>query len=145
MREVYHDQPKLSPLLRELPWTHNLLIMSRCKRDEEREFYLRVATRERWSFRELQRQLSGALFERTALSPVKLSTPLAELHPAARDRRRRLGFLHVVGSQAVAVAEIEPAAAHYPIRRRRPPADLRNMELVSVRYPWYAGSFRAGA
>ena len=40
-------------------------------------------SRERWSFRQLQRQLSGALFERVALSPVKLSTPLAELHPAA--------------------------------------------------------------
>ena len=57
--------------------------MSRCKREEEREFYLRLAGRERWTFRELQRQLSGALFERTVLSPVKLSTPLAELHPDA--------------------------------------------------------------
>jgi predicted nuclease of restriction endonuclease-like (RecB) superfamily len=36
--EVYCDQPKLAPLVRELSWTHNLLIMSRCKRDEEREF-----------------------------------------------------------------------------------------------------------
>jgi hypothetical protein len=48
------------------------------KRDEEREFYLRLAARERWSFRELQRQLNGALFERTVLSPPKLSTPLAQ-------------------------------------------------------------------
>ena len=44
---------------------------------------MRLASREHWSFRELQRQLSGALFERTVLSPVKLSTPLAELHPDA--------------------------------------------------------------
>ena len=57
--------------------------MSRCKRDEEREFYLRVATQTRWSLRELQRQLAGALFERVVLSPTKLSAPLAELHPAA--------------------------------------------------------------
>jgi predicted nuclease of restriction endonuclease-like (RecB) superfamily len=45
--EIYHDQPKLAPLVRELSWTHNLLIMSRCKRDEEREFYLRLCQRER--------------------------------------------------------------------------------------------------
>jgi predicted nuclease of restriction endonuclease-like (RecB) superfamily len=81
--ETYHGQPKLSPLVRELPWTHNLLIMGRSKRDEEREFYLRLCIRERWGKRELERQLAGALFERIVLSPVKLSTPLAELHPDA--------------------------------------------------------------
>jgi predicted nuclease of restriction endonuclease-like (RecB) superfamily len=83
--ETYRDQPNLATLLRDLSWSHNLAIMSRSKRDEEREFYLRMATRERWSFRELQRQLNGALFERTVLAPPKLSTPLAELHPAASE------------------------------------------------------------
>lgn len=81
--ETYRGQPKLATVLRELSWSHNLAIMSRRKRDEEREFYLRMATRERWSFRELQRQLNGALFERTVLSPAKLSPPVRELHPEA--------------------------------------------------------------
>ena len=81
--EIYHGQPKLAPLVRELSWTHNLLIMSRCKRDEEREFYLRICQRERWGKRELQRQLSGGLFERTILSPAKLSPVVAELYPDA--------------------------------------------------------------
>lgn len=81
--ETYRDQPKLSPLVAELSWTHNLLIMSRCKRDEEREFYLRLATREKWSKRELERQLAGALFERVVLSPTKLSPPVTELYPNA--------------------------------------------------------------
>lgn len=81
--DAYAGSKKLSALLRELPWTHNLMILSRCKRDDEREFYLRLAARERWSSRDLQRQLDGALFERVALSPVKLSTPLAESQPAA--------------------------------------------------------------
>jgi predicted nuclease of restriction endonuclease-like (RecB) superfamily len=81
--ETYRDTPKLAPLVRELSWTHNLLIMSRCKRAEEREFYLRLCTRERWGKRELERQLNGALFERVVLSPAKLSPPVAELHPDA--------------------------------------------------------------
>jgi len=50
--ETYRDLPKLSPLVRELSWTHNLLILGKCKRDEEREFYLRLCLRERWSKRE---------------------------------------------------------------------------------------------
>ena len=83
--ETYRAQPKLSPLVRELSWTHNLLILSRCKREEEREFYLRICHRERWGKRELERQLAGALFERTVLSPAKLSPPVTELHPAAAE------------------------------------------------------------
>jgi predicted nuclease of restriction endonuclease-like (RecB) superfamily len=81
--ETYRDQPRLAPLVRELSWTHNLIIMSRSKRDEEREFYLRVCIRERWTKRELQRQVNGALFERTVLSPAKLSPAVTEWHPEA--------------------------------------------------------------
>jgi predicted nuclease of restriction endonuclease-like (RecB) superfamily len=81
--ETYRGLPKLAPLVRVLSWTHNLLIMSRSKRDEEREFYLRLCVQERWSKRQLERQLAGALFERVALSPAKLSPPVRELHPEA--------------------------------------------------------------
>src|SRR5450759_1708883 len=35
--ESYRLDKKLSPLVRELSWTHNLLILSRSKRPEERE------------------------------------------------------------------------------------------------------------
>jgi predicted nuclease of restriction endonuclease-like (RecB) superfamily len=66
-----------------LSWSHNLAILSRSKRPEEREFYLRLAHGERWTFRELQRQLDGALFERTVLSKPKLSPAVRELHPDA--------------------------------------------------------------
>ena len=45
--ETYRDLPKLATLVRVLSWTHNLLIMSRSKHDEEREFYLRMCRRER--------------------------------------------------------------------------------------------------
>lgn len=81
--ETYRDQSKLAPLVRELSWTHNLLILSRCKRDEEREFYLRLCQREKWGKRELERQLNGALFERVVLSPAKVSPLVTQLHPDA--------------------------------------------------------------
>jgi len=81
--ETYRADEEVSPLVRQLPWTHNLLILSRCKRVEEREFYLRLAIRERWGKRELERQLAGALFERTVLSPPIVSPPVTQLHPDA--------------------------------------------------------------
>jgi predicted nuclease of restriction endonuclease-like (RecB) superfamily len=81
--EIYRGQPKLSALLRELSWTNNLMILGKCERAEEREFYLRLAAAQRWTSRELERQINSALFERTILSPAKLSAPLRELHPAA--------------------------------------------------------------
>ena len=57
--------------------------MSRCKRDEEREFYLRTASSEKWGKRELERQLNGALFERGALSQSNLAPVVREIHPDA--------------------------------------------------------------
>lgn len=81
--EAYRGNAIVSPLVTQLSWTHNLLILSQTKREEEREFYLRMAVQERWSKRELERQLSGALFERVVLSPVKVSPPLTQLHSEA--------------------------------------------------------------
>jgi predicted nuclease of restriction endonuclease-like (RecB) superfamily len=50
--ETYRGNAKLSALVRDLPWTHNLVILGQAKRAEEREFYLRMAGQEKWSSRE---------------------------------------------------------------------------------------------
>ena len=81
--EAYRDDAKVSALLRQLPWTHNLTILNQSKRPEEREFYLRQAIREKWSSRELERQFKTALFERVVLSPAKVSAVLSQTHPDA--------------------------------------------------------------
>jgi predicted nuclease of restriction endonuclease-like (RecB) superfamily len=73
----------VAALLRQLPWTHHLIILGQCKRPEEREFYLHMAIRERWSSRELERQLKGALFERTVLHPPKASQVIRQTHAEA--------------------------------------------------------------
>lgn len=79
--ETYRDDEKVSPLVTQLSWTHNLTILSRSKCPEEREFYLRLCIRERWSKRELERQFNAALFERAVLNPPKTSAALKQLHP----------------------------------------------------------------
>jgi predicted nuclease of restriction endonuclease-like (RecB) superfamily len=76
--ETYKDNPKLSTVLREISWSHNLAIFSRCKTTEEREFYLKLSKQENYSFRELDRQISASLFERTLIANTKLSTALRE-------------------------------------------------------------------
>jgi predicted nuclease of restriction endonuclease-like (RecB) superfamily len=81
--ETYRNNEIVSALLRQLSWTHNLIILSQSKREEEREFYLRLAIQEKWSTRELERQFRAALFERTVLHPVKVSAAVRQIHPEA--------------------------------------------------------------
>ena len=78
--ETYKDFPKLSTLLREISWSHNLAIFSRCKTIEEREFYLKMAKHENYSFRELDRQISASQYERTMIGNSNLSTALREIN-----------------------------------------------------------------
>ena len=40
---------KVTALLTQLPWTHNLIILTQSRRPEEREFYLRMAVQEKWT------------------------------------------------------------------------------------------------
>lgn len=82
---TYRDDPKLSPLVRVLPWTHNLIVLGQSKRPEEREFYLRMAVQERWSKRELERQFRLAAFERAVLQPPKLSPAVRQIHGGAAE------------------------------------------------------------
>ncbi len=77
--ECYEGDVIVSPLVSQLPWTHNLIIIGQCKIEEERLFYLQLAVKERWSKRELERQLKGALFERNMLSKQIVSPVVRQL------------------------------------------------------------------
>ncbi len=84
--EAYRHDPKLAPLVRVLPWTHNLIIFNQSELAEEREFYVRLAVREGWTMRELERQFRASTFERAVLSAPKLAPALREIHgPAAAE------------------------------------------------------------
>ena len=66
--EEYKDAPKLSPLVRELPWSHNIIVLHHACSAEEKEFYLKTCINEKWSKRELEKQIDSALYERSMLS-----------------------------------------------------------------------------
>jgi predicted nuclease of restriction endonuclease-like (RecB) superfamily len=81
--ETYRDNEIVSALLTQLPWTHHITILGQAKLPEEREFYLRMAIQEKWSSRQLERQIRAALFERTVLTPPKVAPVVREIHPEA--------------------------------------------------------------
>jgi len=83
--ETYKNHPKLSTLLREITWSHNLAIFSRCKTIEEMEYYINLSLKEKLSFRELDRQISSSLYERTMISKIKSSPKLKEFYPEAEN------------------------------------------------------------
>lgn len=83
--DTYRGDSIVSPLVRQLPWTHNMIVLSQSKHPQEREFYLRMAIQEKWSKRELEHQLKAALFERSVTQPAKASAVLKQTHPAALE------------------------------------------------------------
>lgn len=85
--ETYRDHEELSTLLRENTWSNNLQIMSKTKSYEEKEFYLKLARKEHYSVRELERQIDSGYFERLALSSGKAPSALEprEMSGVIRD------------------------------------------------------------
>ena len=76
--ETYKDDEFVSALLTQISWTNHLLIMSKSKSKEERDFYIALAAKEHYSSRELERQLDSSYYERYMLSSGK---QLPELVP----------------------------------------------------------------
>lgn len=70
--ETYKDNEIVLPLVSQISWTNHLLIMSGCKTDEEREFYIRLCIKENYSKRQLERQLDSGYYERYMLSKETL-------------------------------------------------------------------------
>ena len=95
--DLYRDAADAVVLVRQLPWTHNLIILSQSKRPEERAFYLRMAVQERWSSRDLERQFKAALFERVVLQPPKVSALLTQMQPQAQQVFRDAYMVEFLG------------------------------------------------
>jgi len=79
--ETYKDCPEILPLLQEVSWSGNLHILSKTKSMEEKKFYLQLSAKEKYSVRELERQINTAYYERYMLSDKKVSTLLTQIHP----------------------------------------------------------------
>ena len=86
--ETYNGaDEKLSPLVRQISWSNNLAIMSRCKTYQERAFNLNLCVHDRLSYRQFECQIDSALYERNTVGSPKLSAVLREIAPQAETKR----------------------------------------------------------
>jgi len=59
----YKDNTKLPPLVAEIGWSHNLVIIEKCKDLLEREFYIKMTKKYGWTKNVLIHQIEGGAYE----------------------------------------------------------------------------------
>lgn len=73
----YSNSPKLQPLVAEISWAKNLVVMEKCKNDLEREFYLRATARFGWTKAVLQHQVDNKSYEKYLLNQTSFDQTLS--------------------------------------------------------------------
>ncbi len=65
---VYHDHPKLQPLVGEISWAKHLVILGKCEDLLQREFYIRMTRKFGWTKAVLVHQIENQSYEKTLLN-----------------------------------------------------------------------------
>jgi len=76
--ETYKDNEIVVPLVRQISWTHNVMILGATNSIEEKEFYIRMCIKNNYSKRELNRQIASGYFHRYMLSDGKANQSLSK-------------------------------------------------------------------
>ena len=88
MREfflLYRDDVKVQPLVAQVGWSHNLIILQRCKDPQEREFYLRMTRKFGWTKNVLVHQIDNQSYEKSLLGQTNFDRTLT---PALRAQAK---------------------------------------------------------
>ena len=72
----YCDNEKLQPLVGEISWSKNLVIVARCKDPLEREFYIRMTRKFGWSKNVLVHQIENQSYEKTLVDQTNFDKAL---------------------------------------------------------------------
>lgn len=73
---AYKGQPKVQPLVAQIGWSHNLIVLQRCKDKLEREFYIRMTKKFGWSKNVLIHQVENQSYEKTLLGQTNFDRAL---------------------------------------------------------------------
>jgi predicted nuclease of restriction endonuclease-like (RecB) superfamily len=76
--ESYAENEKLAPMVREIGWTHNLVILEKCKDDLEREFYIRMTRKFGWTKNVLIHQIENQTYEKMLLNQTNFDRAISE-------------------------------------------------------------------
>jgi predicted nuclease of restriction endonuclease-like (RecB) superfamily len=74
----YGSNEKLQLLVAEIGWTHNLIIMEKCKDDMEREFYIRMTRKFGWTKDVLAIKIETRTYENTLLNQTNFDQTISE-------------------------------------------------------------------
>lgn len=77
---AYYQNEKLPLLVGEIGWSHNRVILDKCKDDLEREFYIRMTRKFGWSKNVLIHRIENKDYERTLLSQTNFDQTVSEEH-----------------------------------------------------------------
>ena len=75
---TYHENEKLAPLVREIGWSHNIVIFEKCKDDLEKEFYLKMTKKYGWTKSVLIHQIESQAYERFVMNQTNFDKALEE-------------------------------------------------------------------
>jgi predicted nuclease of restriction endonuclease-like (RecB) superfamily len=74
----YKDNTKLQPLVAEISWSHNIVLMEKCKDLLEREYYILMTRKYGWSKSILIHQVESQAYERFLLNQTNFDKTLEE-------------------------------------------------------------------
>jgi predicted nuclease of restriction endonuclease-like (RecB) superfamily len=91
---AYKGNEKLAPLVQEIGWSHNIVLMEKCKDMLEREFYIRMVKKYGWTKNILIHQIEGGTYERYLANQTNFDKALAKKyrHQAKLALRDRYNF-----------------------------------------------------
>jgi len=78
LNNEYKDNVKLAPMVREISWTKNIVILEKCKNEASRYFYIVMTKKFGWSKNVLINKIESKDFERFALNQTNFEANLPE-------------------------------------------------------------------
>lgn len=105
---TYRDSEKLAPLVREISWSNNIIIMEKCKDDLQREFYIQMAIRYGWTKRVLANFIEVQTYEKYLLNQTNFDLTLPE-------ERRVQAKLAVKDEYTFDFAELSPEYSEHEL------------------------------
>lgn len=76
--ETYAQNRKLQPLVAEIGWVHNCLIIEKCKDEKKRLFYLQQTKEKGWSKNDLIEKINSHYYENKLLSQNNFPETVSE-------------------------------------------------------------------
>jgi len=78
MRMFYQEYRILPPVVAEISWSHNLVIMEKCKDARKRQFYIGMTTKYGWTKNVLIHQIDNQSYERYLLGQTNFDKTLPD-------------------------------------------------------------------